>query len=106
MLKGLPTYWKTVGEKKIVENAQRYLIKHSELQKTEAGSKAYNYSGKRVAQIWCIETNTEDDEWMRSFITRMFADQNQRTPGMAECGKHDAELLIRLFDLHWDCVKK
>ena len=106
ILKDLPTYWKKVGEKKMVENAYRYLMKHSELQKTEAGIKAYNYAGKRVTQIWCRETNTEDEEWMSNFITRMFADQNKRTPSMAECGKHDAEFLMRLFDLCQDWAKK
>ena len=106
MLKGLPTYWKKVGEKKMVENAYRYLMKHSELRETEAGRKAHNYAGKQVAQIWCRETNTKDELWMRSFIDRMFADQSRRTPGMAERGKCDADFLIRLLALHQDCAEK
>ena len=41
ILKDLPTCWKKVGEKKMVENAYRYLMMHSELQNTELGIKAY-----------------------------------------------------------------
>lgn len=81
-------------------------MKHSELQNTESGSRAYNYAGKRITQIWCRETDTEDEEWMRSFINRMFADQNRRSPGMAECGKRDAEFLMRLFGLYSNCAEK
>ena len=106
ILKYLPTYWKRVGEKKMVENAYRYLMMHSELQNTELGIKAYNYAGKRITQIWCRETNTEDEEWMCGFITMMFADQNRRSPGMAERGKRDAEFLTRLFGSHQNCAEK
>ena len=81
-------------------------MKHCELRQTESGSRAYNYAGKRVTQIWCRETNTKDEVWMRSFIDRMFADQNKRTPGMAELGKRDAEFLIEFFGQHKDCVEK
>ena len=95
--KKLLTDWKEVGEKKHIEDAYRYLMKHGELLEYEKGKKAYDFLGERVVQIWCQETNTQDVMWMRKFIDMLFRDQIKRTPSMAERGKQDVELLMKFF---------
>lgn len=97
LLEELPTYWKEVGEKKYTEDAYRYLMKHGELLETDEGRRAYDYLEKRVVQIWCKETNTEDETWMLKFINMIFNGQIKSTPGMAERGESYAKFLIKQF---------
>ena len=44
--KKLLTNWKEVGEKKHIEDAYRYLMKHGELLEYEKGKKAYDFFGR------------------------------------------------------------
>lgn len=100
ILEELPTYWKEVGEKKFSEDAYRYLMKHGELLETDEGRKTYDYLENRVVQIWCKETNTEDETWIRKFIKMIFSGQNKSTPSMAERGESYAKFLINQFKKH------
>lgn len=100
ILEELPTYWKELGEKKYAEDAYRYLMKHSELLVSDEAKKIYEYLGNRVVQIWCRETKTQDEVWMRSFIDMMFKGQIQRTPGYAERGKEYAEFLMKQIGIY------
>lgn len=106
ILKKLPAYWKEVGEKKFTEDAYRYLMKHTELLVSDEVKEVYEYLGNRVVQIWCKETSTEDEAWMRKFIEMIFRGQNKTTPSLAERGKTYAEYLIRLFEKHPEVAKK
>ena len=91
----LPAYWSVVGEKKYAEDSCRYLMKHTELLETEAIKKVYDHLFGRLVKIWCNETKTEDEVWMRKFIEMIFKGQIQRTPAYAERGKENLETLLK-----------
>jgi hypothetical protein len=106
ILKDLPRYWKTIGEKRYVEDAYRYLMLHKELQETPEGKITFDYLKTRVVQLWCKETGENDKEWMLEFIDKLFNGQIQRTPALAERGRQYAELLLRQFKTYPDLAKK
>ena len=106
ILKKLPIYWKTVGEKRCVEDAYRYLMFNKGLQETTEGRITFDYLKTRVVQLWCKETGENDKEWMLEFIDKLFNGQIQRTPAMAERGRQHAEFLLRQFKTYPDLAKK
>ena len=105
ILEQLPCYWKKIGEKRMIENAYRYLMLHTELRNTAEGDIAFNYAAAKVVKIWCRETENENAVWMRDFVDNMFAEQLVRTPTIAEQGKDYAEFLIKLFKSYPDSAK-
>ena len=105
ILKDLPRYWKTIGEKRYVEDAYRYLMLHKELQETPEGKITFDYLKTRVVQLWCKETKDSDEVWVSNFIDKLFSDQIQRTPRLAERGKEHAEFLLRQFKAYQNSAK-
>ena len=83
-----------------VQDIYRYLLKHSELQESESGRLALKFTSDKVVQIWCQETNTSDEVWIRSFVSKVFGDQIRKTPDYAERGKDYAECLLRQIELY------
>ena len=105
ILEHLPEYWKKTGEKRMIENAYRYMMLNEKMRETAEGKIAFDYAAARVVKIWCRKTENDDTVWMRSFVDNMFTEQLARTPSIAEQGKDYAEFLIKLFKSYPDSAK-
>ncbi len=106
ILKSLPSYWKSRGEKKNLEDAYRYFLKHSELQEKEGWNIAYNYVVERIIQIMSEKTNFKEEFEIRRFVNQFSTAQIVISPEMAELGKEAAEYFMLLFNGKSDLVEK
>ena len=105
ILEHLPEYWKKTGEKRMIENAYRYMMLNEKMRETSEGKIAFDYAAARVVKIWCRETDNDDAVWMRGFIENMFKQQLKSTPAIADLGKDYAEFLVNLFKAYPDAAK-
>ncbi len=106
ILKALPSYWKNRGEKKILEDAYRYFLKHGELQEKEDWNIAYNYVVERIVHVLSEKISSNEEFEIRRFIKQFYNTQVLIAPEIAEQGKEAAEYLMLLFKGKSELVDK